>query len=93
MLITVKIIWNIIIVDLYFQKLYGITYDKAVQLTLDDYDENGELKDKLESDEKTINLANALGKSVVGLKKGSNKNPVAQAERDKSNYTIKIVCL
>lgn len=66
-----------------FPKLYGITYDKAVQLTFDEYDENGELKDKLESDEKTINLSNALGKVRGRIKKGSNKNPVTQAERDK----------
>lgn len=66
-----------------FPKIYGITYDKAVQLTLDDYDENGELKDTLSSDEKVINLANALGKVRGRIKKGQNKNPVAQANKDK----------
>ena len=66
-----------------FPKIYGITYDKAVQLTLDDYDENGELKDTLSSDEKVINLANALGRVRGRIKKGQNKNPVAQANKDK----------
>lgn len=61
-----------------FPKLYGMTYDKAIQLTIDDYDENGELKDTLKSDEKSINLANALGKLRGRIKKGSNKNPIAQ---------------
>lgn len=67
-----------------FPKIYGITYDKAVQLTLDDYDENGELKDTLSSDEKIINLANALGKVRGRIKKGQNKNPVAQANKYKN---------
>ena len=58
-----------------FPKLYGMTYDKAVQMTIDDYDENGETKDNLKSDEKLINLANALGKVSGRFKKGSNKNP------------------
>lgn len=63
-----------------FPKLYGMSYDKATQLTLQDYDEKGNLKTKLESDESLINLSNALGKLRGRIKKGSNKNPIAQKE-------------
>jgi len=66
-----------------FPKIYGMTYNKAVQLTFDDYDENSELKDELKSDESEINLSNALGKLRGRIKKGSNKNPIAQKERER----------
>ena len=67
-----------------FPKIYGMPYDKAVQMTLNDYDSDGKVKDKLESDEALINLSNALGKVRGRIKKGSNKNPVANAqEKDK----------
>lgn len=71
--------------DLYaryiFPKLYGMEYKKAIQLCIDDFDENGELKTDLKSDEATLNLANALGKERGKIKKGSNKNPIAQARK------------
>lgn len=65
-----------------FPKLYGMTYDKAVQLTLDDFDDKGELKDDLKSDESTINLANALGKNRGKFRKGSNRNPVTKKKEE-----------
>ena len=64
-----------------FPKLYGMTYDKAVQMTIYDYDDNVEVKDTLDSSEDLINLSNALGRVRGRIKKGSNKNPVADAER------------
>lgn len=64
-----------------FPKLYGMTYDKAVQMTMYDYDDNVEVKDTLDSSEDLINLSNALGRVRGRIKKGSNKNPVADAER------------
>lgn len=64
-----------------FPKVYGMPYDKAVQMTINDYDDEGKPKDKLESDEALINLSNALGKVRGRIKKGSNKNPVA-SKRD-----------
>ena len=71
--------------DLYaryiFPKLYGMEYKKAIQLCIDDFDENGELKTDLKSDEATLNLANALGKERGKIKKGSNKNPIAQERK------------
>lgn len=66
-----------------FPKIYGMSYDKAAQLTIYDYDEKGELKNKLESDEALINLSNALGKVRGRIKKGSNVNPVSQTKKDK----------
>lgn len=68
-----------------FPKIYGMTYDKAVQLSIFDYDEKGTVKNKLESDESLINLSNALGKVRGRIKKGSNKNPVAQQERSEKD--------
>ena len=63
-----------------FPKLYGMDYKKAVQMTLDDYDEEGNIKGDLKSDEALINLSNALGKVRGRIKKGSNKNPAAKKE-------------
>lgn len=64
-----------------FPKVYGMPYNKAVQLTLDNFDENGELIDNLKSDEDIINLSNALGKYRGRIQKGSNRNPVSQKSR------------
>lgn len=60
-----------------FPKLFGISYEDAVQMTIDDYDENGNPKDNLNSEESLINLSNALGKVRGRFKKGSNKNPAS----------------
>lgn len=61
-----------------FPKLYGMPYNKAVQMSLEDYDENGEIKNTLGSEEALINLSNALGKERGKFKKGSNKNPASK---------------
>ncbi len=58
-----------------FPEIYGISYDKAVQMTFDDYDDSGKEKNKLVSTEEIINLSNALGKNRGKILKGSNKNP------------------
>lgn len=58
-----------------FPKVYGIAYDKAVQMSIFDYNEKGEVNDTLSSDEGLLNLSNALGKVRGRYKKGSNKNP------------------
>src|SRR5574344_2410284 len=59
-----------------FPKLYGMPYDKAIQMTLDDYDSNGNLivDPKLASNEETINIANALGKRRTKYKKSPQKS-------------------
>lgn len=68
-----------------FPKIYGMSYEKATQLTIFDYDDAGEIKHTLDSDEALINLSNALGRIRGRIRKGSNKNPVAQAERENQN--------
>lgn len=65
-----------------FPKLYGMDYKKAVQMTLDDYDEEGNVKGDLKSDEELINLSNALGKVRGRIKKGSNRNPAAKKKEE-----------
>lgn len=69
-----------------FPAVYGVSYDKAVQMSIFDYDDEGNEKDELESDEATLNLSNALGKVRGRYKKGSNRNPV----KDKRNEDPKL---
>lgn len=59
-----------------FPKLYGMDYDKAIQLTLFDTDE-------LETDEATINLSNALGRRRTQYKPKpeTSFNPRFEKER------------
>lgn len=66
-----------------FPKVYGMAYDKAVQMTLDDYDSEGNIKDTLPSDEAILNLSNALGKNRGKIKPGSNKNPIPHKKNQK----------
>lgn len=65
-----------------FPKIFNMDYKKAVEACSDDFDENGNIKDNLKSDEATINLANAIGKIRGRIKPGSNKNPVAQKAKE-----------
>ena len=51
-----------------FPKIYGMNYDKAVQLTLRDVDDT--TKDTFEDEPEIINLANALGKRRGQFKPG-----------------------
>lgn len=64
-----------------FPKIYGIDYQKALQVVADAEDENAE-NNRLKSDEATLNLSNALGKERGKFKKGSNKNPITQQRRE-----------
>lgn len=52
-----------------FPKLYGMPYDKAIQLTLTDYDSQGELNPNLKSDEDIINMSNMIGRRRTQYKK------------------------
>ena len=45
-----------------FPKIFGISYNKGIQMCIDDYDANGELIDKLDTKEEIINLANNIAK-------------------------------
>lgn len=44
-------------------------------MTIDDFDDDGNLKTDLDSSPEIINLSNAIGKERGKFKKGSNKNP------------------
>jgi|GEM_PF-3520599 len=52
-----------------FPKIYGVDYDKAIQMTIFNYDEEGNPIDDLASDESTINLSNAIGRRRTQFKK------------------------
>lgn len=54
-----------------FPKLYGMDYQDAIQMSIFDYDQEGNEIDTLESDEEIINLSNALGKSRTKFKAGN----------------------
>ena len=45
-----------------FPQLFGMPYDKAIQMSVFDYDENGNVIPNMDSSEEVINLANAIGK-------------------------------
>lgn len=61
-----------------FPKIFDMTYEKAIQMTIDDFDDKGNLKTDLDSSPEIINLSNAIGKERGKFKKGSNKNPETQ---------------
>lgn len=61
-----------------FPKIYGMPYDDALQMTLNDYDDKGEENNALDSTTEMINLSNALGKNRGKILKGSNKNPISK---------------
>ena len=44
-------------------------------MTINDLDDEGNIKDTLDTSEEIINLSNAIGKERGKFKKGSNKNP------------------
>lgn len=64
-----------------FPKLFGMNYEKAIQMTMDDFDDDGSVKSNLDTSEEIINLSNAIGKARGKFKKGSNKNPAKEAEK------------
>ena len=62
-----------------FPAIYGMPYEKAIQLTLDMYDEQGELKpeytdDTLRSDTDIINMSNMIGRQRGQYKKKPEKS-------------------
>lgn len=57
-----------------FPQLYGKPYDDVVQMSLFDYDDKGELKPNMASDEDTINLVNALGRRRTQYKKAPQQS-------------------
>lgn len=82
-----------------FPAIYGMSYDKAIQMTLDMYDENGEIKpeystDTLKSTEDVINMSNMIGRQRGQYKKKPEKSinprfgdvhPAKKEEKPESN--------
>lgn len=62
-----------------FPVIYEMPYDKAIQMTIDMYDENGELKpeytdDKLHTSQDIINMSNMIGRQRGQYKKKPEKS-------------------
>lgn len=66
-----------------FPKLFGMDYNKAIQLTLNDFDDKGNLKPDLDSDPKIINLANQLGRRRTQYKKAPQPSVNPRYQRPK----------
>lgn len=66
-----------------FPKLFGVDYNKAIQLTLDDFDANGNLKTDLETDPKIINIANEIGRRRTQYKKAPEPSVNPRYQRPK----------
>lgn len=54
-----------------FPVIYGMDYNKAVQMSIDNFGPDGEPRDDLVSDPAILNLANAIGKRRTQFKKGN----------------------
>lgn len=72
-----------------FPKIYNMPYEQAIQMSVFDYDDQGNVIDTLSTDEETINLSNAIGKRrgqfrkdviVNNQQKFQKKEPVEQEE-------------
>ena len=46
-----------------FPNIYGIPYNQAVQMCMDDFDADGDPIDELATDEELINMANEIAKA------------------------------
>lgn len=63
-----------------FPAIFNMQYNKAVQLCLDDFDENGNPLDDLKTNSEIINIANAIAKSRF---KGNKKKEQPKKEEPK----------
>ena len=63
-----------------FPKIYGVQYNQAVQLCLNDFDSDGDVIDELKTSKELINLANAIAKAR--FKKNKSKADIAKAEQE-----------
>lgn len=68
-----------------FPKLYGMDYDKAIQLTINDIDNPN--SDSLTSDEATLNLSNALGRRRTQFKKLPQQSVNPRYQKPKQQQT------
>ena len=63
-----------------FPKIYGVQYNQAVQMCMNDFDSDGDVIDELKTSKELINLANAIAKAR--FKRNKSKADIAQAQKD-----------
>lgn len=63
-----------------FPKIYGVQYNQAVQMCMNDFDSDGDVIDELKTSKELINLANAIAKARFSRNK--SKADIAQAQKD-----------
>ena len=63
-----------------FPKIYGVQYNQAVQMCMNDFDSDGDVIDELKTSKELINLANAIAKAR--FKRNKSKADIAQAQRE-----------
>lgn len=68
-----------------FPKLFGMDYNKAIQLTINDFDENGDVKTDLETDPNILNLANEIGRRRTQYKKAPEPSVNPRYQRPKAS--------
>lgn len=66
-----------------FPKIYGVQYNQAVQMCMDDFDNEGNPIDELKTSKELINLANAVAKAR--FRKNKSKAEIEQAKKDLEN--------
>lgn len=66
-----------------FPKIFGIPYEKAVQMCIDDFDNEGNPIDELHTDENTINLANFIAKAR--FKGNKSKQQIEKEKQEEEN--------
>ena len=63
-----------------FPKIYGVQYNQAVQMCMNDFDSDGDVIDELKTSKELINLANAIAKAR--FKKNKSKAEIEQAKKE-----------
>ena len=63
-----------------FPKIYGVQYNQAVQMCMNDFDSDGDVIDELKTSKELINLANAIAKAR--FKKNKSKAEIEKAKKD-----------
>lgn len=63
-----------------FPKIYGVAYNNAVQMCLNDFDNEGNPIDELKTSKELINLANALAKAR--FKKNKSRAEIEKAQKE-----------
>lgn len=63
-----------------FPKIYGVQYNQAVQMCMNDFDSDGDVIDELKTSKELINLANAIAKAR--FRKNKSKAEIEQARKE-----------